>query len=222
MTQKLEKAIITVLEGRLASQAPIEVLFNPTEYSLAISNNFQEKSLPGLSSPILQFVNGQANMLTMDLFFDSWTNTGGNDVTELTKKVAQTLEIDADLHAPPPVEFSWGNLTFKAVVQSLSQRFTMFNSSGQPVRATLNISFKQYQTLSEQLQSPRRNSSDKTKRRIFSASDSLWAIAEQEYGDPKYWRLIARKSRVPNPRAIVPGDVVTLPPLENSNEPAST
>ncbi len=213
MSQKLEKATIKVLEGRL-SGAPIEVLFNPTEYALAVSNNFQEKSLPGLSSPILQFVNGQATMLTMELLFDTWTNAGGSDVTELTDKLIKTTEIDADLHAPPPVEFCWGNLSFKAVVQSVNQRFTMFNASGQPVRANLSVSFKEYQTLSEQLQNPRRNSSDKTKRHVFTADDSLWAIAAAEYGDAKYWRVIAKASRIANPRAIRPGSVLSLPPLE--------
>ena len=214
MSQKLEKATIKVLEGRLASKPPIEVLFNPTEYALAVSNNFQEKSLPGLSSPILQFVNGQATMLNMELLFDTWTNGGGTDVTELTKKVVATTEIDADIHAPPPVEFCWGNLNFKAVVMSVNQRFTMFNASGEPVRATLSVSFKEYQTLSEQLQNPRRNSSDKTKRHVFTLGDSLWALAHKEYGDAKYWRLIAETSRVANPRKIKPGSVLILPPLE--------
>ena len=222
MSQQLEKATVTILEGSLASEPPIEVLFNPTEYSLAISNNYQEKSLPGLSSPILQFVNGESQILTMDLLFDTWTNGGGSDVTELTGKFVKTLAIDADLHAPSPVEFAWGNLTFKAVVQSLSQRFTMFNASGQPVRATLSVSFKQYQPLSEQLQSPRRNSSDKTKRQVFTSDDSLWAIASREYGDPKYWRLIARKNRIANPRLLKAGDLLLLPPLGELDELTGT
>ena len=50
---------------------PVEVLFNPTEYSLEISNNFQASAPPGLNNPILQFVNGNSDTLTMDLFFDT-------------------------------------------------------------------------------------------------------------------------------------------------------
>lgn len=217
MTQQLEKAVIEVLEGKLARESPLEVLFNPTEYSLELSNNYQEKSLPGLQTPIVSFVNGESQTLTMELLFDTWSNDGGSDVTELTNKFARTLEIDPDLHAPPRVIFSWGSFHFQAIVQSISQRFTMFAANGHPVRATLNVTFKKYRKLSEQIDDPRLLSSDKTKRRVLSADDSLWAMAEREYGDASQWRRIARKSRIANPLAITPGTVVVLPPLDETD-----
>ncbi len=219
MSQQLEKATITILAGRRANEK-LEVLFNPAEYSHEISNNFQETSLPGLGNPIVQFVNGQSQNLTMELFFDTWTNGAGEDVSELTGKFAETLAIDADLHAPPPVEFTWGSFSFKAVVQSLSQRFTMFNADGKPVRATLNVSFKQYRPLSEQLNDPRLNSADKTKRRVLTADDSLWAMAAREYAHPREWRRIARKNRIDNPRLLEAGAVLILPPLDADDDSA--
>ena len=215
MTRRLEKAVIRILAGTFKG-AVIPVLFNPTEYSLEIGNQFQEAALPGLSNPILQFVNGQAQSLTMDLLFDTWTDGGGVvDVSTITEPFARMLAIDADLHAPPPVEFLWGSRRFKAVVERLSQRFTMFDSHGRPVRATLSVTFKQYKTFGEQLKDPKRNSADKTKRRVLTADDSLWALAAREYEDPLRWRLIARHNRIENPRLVQPGTVVLLPPLED-------
>lgn len=216
MAQNLEKAIITILAGRRVTQT-LEVLFNPAEYSLDIKNNFQEAALPGLNNPVVQFVNGESQALSMELFFDTWTNQRGDDVTQLTNRFAEILSIDADLHAPPPVEFSWGSFSFRAVVESLSQRFTMFAADGIPVRATLSVSFKQYRPISEQLEDPRRNSADKTKRRVFTADDSLWAIAAREYGHAREWRRVAHANRLANPRGLSPGDVLRLPPLENEN-----
>jgi nucleoid-associated protein YgaU len=125
------------------------------------------------------------------------------------------LAIDAELHAPPPVEFMWGSRRFKAVVESLTQNFTMFHSQGWPVRATLRVTFKQYRPLSEQLESPKRTSADKTKQRVLTADDSLWAMAAREYEDPSRWRLIARHNRIDNPRLVRAGTVVMLPPLED-------
>lgn len=214
MKRQLEKAVVTILEGR-NKNVERTVLFNPTEYSLEVSNSFQEAALPGLSNPILQFVNGQTQVLTMDLFFDTWTDDGGSDVSLLTNEFSQMLAIDAELHAPPPVEFKWGSFRFKAVVEKISHRFTMFNADGRPVRATLGVSFKQYRTLSEQLRNPRRESADKTKRRVLSGDDSLWAMAAREYGDPRYWRTIARKNRIENPRRLAAGSVILLPPLDS-------
>lgn len=220
MPQELAKAKIHILEGRNAGQA-VAVLFNPAEYSFEISNSFQASSPPGLSNPILQFVNGNSDTLTMDLFLDTYTDGGGADVSEQTGRFAALLRVDGDTHAPPRVEFRWGVLAFKAVIEKLSQKFTMFLSDGTPVRATLNVSFKQYKTLAEQLKDPRRNSADKTKRRVLSAASSIWLLAHEEFGQPRHWREIARANRIDDPRAIRPGTALTVPPLDDkATEPA--
>ncbi|HYG47488.1 MAG TPA: LysM peptidoglycan-binding domain-containing protein [Allosphingosinicella sp.] len=213
MPMQLAKAKIVVLEG--GNPGEVDVLFNPSEYSLEIANNYSQSSPPGLSNPILQFVNGQAQTLAMDLYFDTYTDGGGADVSLLTGRFADMLKIDGHLHAPPRVEFRWGVLAFKAVIEKLSQRFTMFLSDGTPVRATLNVSFKQYKTITEQLSDPRRNSADKTKRRVLTADGSIWLLANQEYGDPRHWRSIARANGVGDPLRIAPGTPLVVPPLED-------
>jgi hypothetical protein len=218
MPQELAKARIKVLEGEREGEF-VEVLFNPTEYSLEISNNFQASAPPGLNNPILQFVNGNSDSLSMELFFDTWTDGNRADVSQLTGLIAGLVRIDADTHAPPRVEFRWGLLVFKAVIEKLSQRFTMFLPDGTPVRATLNVSFKQFKPLAEQLIDPRRKSADKTKRRVVAADDSIWLLANREYGNPREWRLIARQNRVTDPRAIRPGAVLVVPPLDKPKGP---
>lgn len=214
MAQQLKKAVVKILAGDNKGQE-VPVLFNPSEYSLEISNSFEEKSLPGLSNPVVQFVNGQAQTLSMELLFDTWTDGQNEDVSKKTNEFTQMLAIDGGLHAPPPVEFKWGSFSFKAYIEKISQRFTMFNEDGSPVRATLNVSFKQYRPLNEQLNNPRLNSTDKTKRRVLTADESLWAIAAREYGETKYWRQIAAHNRIANPRRLRAGTIILLPPLED-------
>src|ERR1044072_8085433 len=128
-----------------------KVIFNPAEYSLEKGNQFSSAPLPGLSNPVLSFVNGDADILTMELFFDTYTNKGASDVRDETDKIARLLEIDPVLHAAPPVKFVWGKLIFQAIIERLSQRFTMFREDGVPVRATLNVTFKEYRTIKDQL-----------------------------------------------------------------------
>ena len=48
------------------------VLFNPEEYTLNQDNNFASQAVPGLSAPLLQFVNGNLQTLEMELFFDTY------------------------------------------------------------------------------------------------------------------------------------------------------
>lgn len=214
MAQELAKAKLVVLDGRRADEE-IPVLFNPGEYSVELTNRYQKSNPPGLSSPILQFVNGDADSLSMDLYFDTYTDGQSRPVTEITDRIATLMQIDADLHAPPHVSFQWGVLSFAAVMEKLSQRFTMFRPDGKPVRATLSVSFTRYRTLAEQLDDPRRNSADKTKRRVMSADDTIWLLAHREYGDARFWRLIARRNRIEDPRTIEPGDVLIVPQLES-------
>src|SRR3954451_24043483 len=53
-----------------------EVQFNPTEYTLEKSVQLAEIAIPGLDSPLLQFVRGQNERLTLDLFFDTTRKRG--------------------------------------------------------------------------------------------------------------------------------------------------
>ncbi|MFI0237570.1 peptigoglycan-binding protein LysM [Streptomyces sp. NPDC016845] len=214
MAQELAKATVTPLNGRGAG-TEIPVLFNPSEYNVEYSASFTEIAAPGLSNPILQFINGNTQVLSMDLFFDTWTDGGGRNVLDATEPLTALLSIDGTLHAPPQVKFHWGVFQFTAVVERISQRFTMFRSDGTPVRATLTVTFKQYRPITEQLREPRRNSADRTKRRVLESHDSIWLLAAREYGEPRFWRVIARANDIDDPRRIEPGRVLVLPPLDD-------
>jgi hypothetical protein len=210
--EKRATAYIEKLMGTRAGERA-EVIFNPAEYTLEKGNQFGSTPLPGLSNPILSFVNGDAEVLTMELFFDTYTNKGATDVRIETSKIARLLEIDPMLHAPSPVCFVWGELRFKAVIERLTQRFTMFREDGVPVRATLNVTFKEYRTIEEQLHEKPPQSSDWTKRRVVSEQDRLCLIAAIEYEDASVWRVIAEANDIENPRLLQPGQEIVLPPL---------
>jgi hypothetical protein len=208
----LVKAFIKPLAGQRKDQE-IEVLFNPTEYTLDKSNQFAEIGIPGLESPLVQFTRGNIKTLTMDLFFDTYTYRDGEDVRTFTNQVTDLLKIDSELHAPPVCLFHWGNLSFTCVLQQVRQRFTMFRDDGIPVRATLTVTFKEYTTVEIQVRTAKLSSPDRTKRRIVKQGDNLWLLAAKEYGDPAKWRPIADKNEIENPRFLEPGTEILIPPL---------
>ena len=220
---QLKKATITVLDGADKGKV-ITVLFNPTEYSFERSNSYKATPVPGLSSPLLQFVNGESDHLSMDLFLDDYTDPNGPTSLQLKESdpvarrlaaLSKLLEIDRELHAPPPVRFNWGPMEFSAVIEKLGRKVTMFHPDGTPARATLSISFKEYRTLRQQLEDPRRQSADKTKRRVVVGRQALWWIAATEYDDANEWPRIAEANDLDDPREIEAGDWLTLPPIEN-------
>lgn len=221
LPKNLKKAFIKPLQGALKGRE-IAVLYNPTEYSVEKSNQYQMNALPGLANPVAQFVSGNADTLTMELLFDTYTDHQSEDVRNYTGLIARLLEIDSDTHAPPVCQFVWGDggghFSFNAIIERMTQKFTMFLDDGTPVRATLNLTLKEYRTVTEQLQDIKPQSADRTKRVVFKESDSLWLLAAREYNDPGRWRFIAEKNNLDNPRTVTIGRELIIPPLDGENE----
>jgi nucleoid-associated protein YgaU len=201
----LEKATI---EPKIGGGESFEVLFNPTEYRLSQSNQFAEIAIPGLAGPLLQFGRGNARTLSMQLFFDTYEQR--TDVRDHTSKLIKLLEIDPELHAPPVSTFVWGKFQFTAVLERAEQRFVLFLDNGTPVRATVDVTFKEfYEGGQRDLMS-----ADFTKRHVVSRGDTLSAIAAERYGDPGLWRPIAEENNLDDPLSIQPGQVLVIPALE--------
>ena len=207
---------------------PIPVLFNPSEYTLEKGNTYQNTTLPGLATPLTQFVAGNADTLSMELFFDTYSPslrkafvTPRQDVRAFTRPLSKLLDMDSALHAPPVVRFIWGTpigspegIQFTATIEKLTQRFTMFLDDGTPVRAVLNVTFREYKTIKDQLAEVARESADRTKRWTLKDGDSLWYLAAKQYDDPERWRVIAAANEIENPRVLTSGTRIAIPPLE--------
>ena len=215
---KLEIIPLTADLTKEDTARAVKVMYNPREFTIESSTQFQRTTIPGLQTPITQFVSGQTQTLSLDLFFDTYE--AKTDVRLHTAKVTNLLKIHSDIHAPPVCRFKWGGpLTpekgsfFQGVFDKVSQKFTMFLDSGLPVRATLSVSISEYRTIAEQIRNIKFESSDRTKVRTLKQGDQLWYLAAQEYGDASQWRLIADANNLENPRRLPVGDV-SLPPLE--------
>jgi nucleoid-associated protein YgaU len=201
--------------------AVIPVQFNPPEYTIAKAAQIAEIAIPGIDAPILQFVRGQTRTLALELFFDT-TRIGSSatsvlDVRLMTDLIAELGRIQPTTHAPPRITFVWGvGLSFRAIVDNVQQKFTLFNPAGIPVRATLTVSFKEYKTLEEQLKSLNLQSADHTKRRVVRRHDTLARIAYEEYGDAALWKLIADQNRdvLTDLRRLVPGTELAIPMVD--------
>lgn len=220
----LEKAYLTRKDD---TSVQVKCLFNPKELSVEKGNQFAEVNIPGLSSPIFQFVRGNARSVTMDLFFDTYEL--GEDVRKYTDQITGwdagsmlsnlspkegLMDIDSDLHAPSICIFIWGTFIFQCIIERVTKRFTMFLPEGIPVRATLNVTLKEYREVDSQVKEINLQSADLTKRWVVTRGDSLWSIAFKEYGSPDDWRLVANANNIDNPRILNPGQELVIPVKE--------
>lgn len=228
-----EKAVIEIDPRDRGPNLPARIIvqFNPAEYTLSKGAQIAEIAIPGIDSPILQFVRGQNEKLTLELFFDTTAAGMGEapvtDVRTLTMPVYQLVKIQGNTHAPPRIRFVWGRgIAFRAIVESIQQKFTVFNPAGIPLRASLAVTFREYKTLEEQLNELNLQSSDHSKQHVVRLHDTLSRIAYEEYGDSSRWRVIADEplnaGLADNPRRLKPGTRLTVPALDVFGNPKGT
>jgi hypothetical protein len=190
----------------------LDVLFNPKEYSIQKSVQWEPHKAPGLDLPEQQFTSGNPAVLTVELFFDTY-ETKDDVKKKYTDKLLKLATVDVSLHRPPLVMFQWGSQTFKGVVESLSLRYTMFFPTGVPCRAVANLSIKEAKTAKEQTEAAPRESPDHTKRRTIKQGETLALLAHEEYDDSAEWRRIADANGITDPKDVKPGTVLALPPI---------
>jgi hypothetical protein len=215
----LEKLAIVPETG-----ATIYALFNPEKYTVSKSLQLAEVNIPGLDSPVVQYVRGQTEKINMELFFDT-TDYGMadtvKDVRSLTTDIYKLLKVNGDLHAPTRVQLHWGNgghMTSHGtkidpwlVLESVSEEFNLFSPAGIPLRAKLTVSFREAWTIEQQLTETPRHSSDRTKLHRVVRGETISQIALTEYSDPEQWRAIADANHLDNPRRLTPGVQLTIP-----------
>lgn len=215
------KAKLTNVSSNKGAES-VEVQFNPTEYSIDRGAHFAEIQVPGLRTPILQFVRGEAKTLSLELFLDNTEKDGKTSIAGRLEQLRTFIEINKDLHAPPVCQFEWGRNAesardnpggiFQGVVTSFKEKYVLFDSEGNPLRARVSLTLKSYESAEAQyrrlkLESPH------TAVRTLREGETLALIAFEEYGDPNLWRFIAEENNIVRPRFVGPGTLLRIPAL---------
>jgi nucleoid-associated protein YgaU len=221
----LERAKIIVLKDDGSSDTnkddTIDVCFNPKEYSLEKSLQWDtEKSKTDAPTP--EFKQPSAMTLSVTLQFDTY-----EERTSVRDKYTRRLEAAAHTrgkalgkkptaeakknHMPPVILFVWGKFTFKGVIESLSQKYTMFLADGTPVRAEVGLKIKNVLTDEFDKGDMQKNAAGTTTRSVATKDgDRLDLIAAKELGDAGRWAEIAAMNNIDDPGAALPASL-TIP-----------
>jgi hypothetical protein len=193
---------------------PVEVQFNPTELGIDLGANYAELQVPGLPVPLLQFVRGEAQGLSLELFLDGTdtrkTGAPADTVEARLKQLRAFVQINPKLHAPPVCLFKWNQLEFQGVMTSLKERYSLFAPTGRVLRARATVTFKSYKAAEVQLRELKKNSPDRTHVRVLREGETLAHVAHEAYGDPRLWRVIAEDNGIDRPRFVPVGTPLRL------------
>jgi len=145
---KLGEAELLVIQPN--SGRRLSVKFILKTYKLAKQNVFVEIAIPGLSGAPIQFIRGQPKLLSMAMYFDA--RNENRDVRELMKSVADLMNVDDQIHAPPVLLFQWKGISLKCVLESMAEEIISLFPDGRPSRAKMHVTFKEMRTQADLLQ----------------------------------------------------------------------
>jgi hypothetical protein len=206
----------------------IQVLFNPTEYTITKTNTWNFKQVKGKSLPPAEFGGGNPRELALTLLLDASLLEGSQTVKSVTDSLFKMMEVADGQPAagtrasPPKVTFRWGAVdTFKAVCTSLTIAYQLFKPNGEPIRADVKLQLKQAEQASTASSSSANQPQNPTTRAMVGQEvhtvqdgDTLPSIAYQAYGDATVWRAIADVNGIENPMHLRRGRPLSLPKLE--------
>ncbi len=146
----------------------------------------------------MQFKNVDIGDFNVTLFYDTY-ETGEdvrNKINSITSLVFPTVS-QKETKQPPLCAFIWGGFVYKGKVSKVSQKFLMFLSTGIPVRAELELTFKTVLTKEED----QKNKGKEACRKLWMVKkgERLDIIADQALKDPKMWRKIAETNNIQDP-----------------------
>jgi len=127
------------------------VQLNPNSISISDGVTYNAgapESKDGRKIPYGQYIQHNTRVLTAKLTFDTYTSrkkeSDKDDVkTKYIDKFTKLITNNDNGH-PPLVFFSWGSIQFEGVVTNMNCEYTMFTSTGIPVRAKLDLAITQY------------------------------------------------------------------------------
>ncbi len=154
-----------IAAGKATSEHYMDVMFNPSSYSVDSSAEYSPATDLSARMDFLQFSKLSARTLSFDLYFDTVNGStgmsdimsgvsaqlkelffsGAEDVRPMISKLHKLIELqNNDEAVPPVVDFQWGSFRFRGVITSMKEKYEMFLPDGRPVKATVSVTMREY------------------------------------------------------------------------------
>jgi nucleoid-associated protein YgaU len=220
---KLEKMRI---EGYLderrrqpTSPAQITLMFNPASYQRRHAVVYNDAKLQALNTEgrPARYALTEPGELKLKLVIDG---TGVHQFgaeqllgpVSVKKKVAEfekmCLRMNGDIHQPHFLVERWGDFSYQGRRQTLDISYTLFDQSGDPLRAELDVSFIEDRATETAARAAAKSSPDLTHVRTVQAGDTLPLLCVSIYGSASHYLLVARHNGLDDFRQLQPGQQI--------------
>ncbi|MEU4984619.1 LysM peptidoglycan-binding domain-containing protein [Streptomyces sp. NPDC021969] len=196
--------------------------FNPAQLTLTRRAQWNATPVAAVRKAAKpEFLGAEPREMTLEIFLDTSMKPGANTVLKKVESLLDCCEVTAkslaaDQPSPPWVVFEWGSFStarFTSYVASVEASYTLFSTTGVPIRATCQVSLVEIPGPTKG-QNP--TSGALTAQRVHRvvAGDSLQSLAWREYGSANSWRAIAEANGIDDPSRLPTGTQLMLPAAE--------
>jgi hypothetical protein len=202
--------------------AGLQFHFNPTNMTITKVPGWHSEPVRNdpKGQPHTEWVGNQPALLKLKLLFDSTDDFGlprsvSDAIDQLREWTAPTRSsMNNQRPQPTTLQLYWGSDPTSYFplcrIKSLTIRYTKFDRTGSPERATVDI---QLAEVANRLPMQNPTSGGIVGRRSVTvdAGDTLAGIAFREYGNPNMWRALAEANGIDNPMRLRPGAALLVP-----------
>lgn len=127
------------------------------------------------------------------------------------------LKMNGSIHEPHFLKIVWGDhLSFSARLRSLDITYKLFDESGDPVRAELDVVFVEDKSAETIFREAGKSSPDLTHVRVVKSGDTLPLLCKEIYGSSVHYLRVANHNSLDNFRELIPGQKLNFPPLDST------
>jgi hypothetical protein len=197
-----------------------KLLINPAEFSHERSICYNAKRTLGQNSNPVRFSAVNPDKISFSVVFDG---TGAVPVppgasqevaTQIDALSAIVYTYQGDHHEPNHVQILWGTLIFYGRLKSMSLNYTLFKSSGAPLRARAELAFMGFVSKEEGRLAANRSSPDLSHSVLVVDGDTLPLLCQRIYGDSRYYPEVAAFNGLREFRRLQAGARLHFPPLK--------
>ena len=170
----------------------------------------------------VQYLSTGPLILTVELFLNDFASLKGDVTPQVTKLLDWQKPPKGKEEPPKLVMFEWGNTqfkTFKGVIVDLNCTYTVFRKDGTPVEARVNLTIEDAGELKAG-KNPTSHAVEMRRVRVVTEGESLASVANDELGDPGYWRAIASLNEIDDPLRVRPGRSLFIPSVTDAADMA--
>ncbi len=219
--ESLRMARVKAEHGRYVDKGySFSVMINPASMKHGQSIHYHPARAMGQPASSPKYYTQSPDTLSFEVVLDG---TGvvprgegrrGRVATQIKELRRVVYDYEGPASETDAVRIIWGTFQFYGRLQTLSVDYTLFKSSGEPLRAKVALSFlgsvsrKQADLMAGQ------DAKQASQQVTVKAGDTLPLLSQTVYGDAGRYADVARLNNLTSLRDLEPGTVLVFPPIQ--------